>query len=64
MRENYLIGRFKELQQEIALQSMLKPAQKDLFTLGQASGMVIGLEAAIAEIINMLKEERDGNDDI
>jgi hypothetical protein len=64
MRENDLIGRLKKAQQELALQAMLRPAQKDLFTLGQASGMVIGLEAAIDEILKMLSEERDDGNDL
>ena len=64
MNEKNLIGRLKKAQQELALQAMLKPSQKDLFTLGQASGMVIGLEAAVDEIITMLKEERDNGNDL
>lgn len=64
MRENDLIGRLKKAQQELALQAMLRPAQKDLFTLGQASGMVIGLEAAIDEILKMMREERDDDNDL
>jgi hypothetical protein len=64
MRENDLIGRLKKAQQELSLQAMLRPAQKDLFTLGQASGMVIGLEAAIDEILKMMREERDDDNDL
>lgn len=64
MNENLLIGRLKKAQQELALQAMLRPAQKDLFTLGQASGMVIGLEAAIDEVLKMLSEERDDGNDL
>jgi hypothetical protein len=64
MNINHLIGRLKKAQQELALQAMLKPSGKDLFTLGQASGMVIGLEAAINLIEELLQEDRDGKFDI
>jgi hypothetical protein len=62
--EGRLISRLKKAQQEIAMQAMLNPPQRDTYSLGQASGMVIGLEEAVNEIINMVKEDRDGNDQL
>ena len=64
MNEKTLIGRLKKAQQELALHALLRPAQKDLFTLGQASGMVIGLEAAVDEVLKILSEERDDGNDL
>lgn len=64
MNEAKLIGRLKATQQEFALKVLMAPQVKDLFTYGQVSGVVIGIEQCINEIINQLKEERDGNDEL
>jgi len=64
MRESVLIGRLKAAQQEFALKTLMAPQDKDQFTYGQISGVVIGIEQCISEIINMIKEERDGKDDL
>lgn len=64
MNEAKLVGRLKAVQQEFALKVLMTPQVKDLFTYGQVSGVVIGIEQCINEIINQLKEERDGNDEL
>ena len=64
MRESVLIGRLKSLQQEFALKALMTPSSNDLFTYGQVSGVVIGLEQCIQEIINLVKEDCDGNNDL
>lgn len=64
MRESVLIGRLKTAQQEFALKTLMAPSATDLFTYGQVSGVVIGIEQCIQEIINQIKEERDGNNDL
>jgi len=64
MRESVLIGRLKAVQQEFALKTLMTPSATDLFTYGQVSGVVIGIEQCIQEIINQIKEERDGNNDL
>lgn len=64
MKESVLIGRLKATQQEFALKTLMAPQEKDLFAYGQISGVVIGIEQCIQEIINMIKEERDGKDDL
>lgn len=59
-----LLARLKAEQQSFALQSLQRPQNRDAFEYGYRVGVVAGYEAAIDVLINLLREERDGERDL
>lgn len=59
-----LLARLKAEQQSFALQSLQRPQNRDAFEYGYRVGVVAGYEAAIDVLINLLREERDGDRDL
>lgn len=58
--EQALLGKLKDEQAKYALQSMQMPSAKNEFEYGFRCGKVAGLEAAMNLLLDMFKEERDG----
>ena len=59
-----LLNQLKEQQQQFALEALSRPQARDAFEYGYRSGTVAGIEAAIDIIINLVNEEKFGNNDI
>lgn len=62
MNEKRLLNELKRKQADYALQTLQRPANKDLFEYGRHCGVVEGYEFAINAILNLLKEENDDGD--
>lgn len=62
--ETTLLNRLKAEQQQFALEALMRPQAKDAFEYGLRSGTVAGIEAAIEILLNLIKDEKYGNDDI
>ncbi len=56
-----LLALLKAEPQSFALQSLQRPQNRDAFEYGYRVGVVAGYEAAIDVLINLLREERDGD---
>jgi len=61
--DSKLLNLLKADQAEFALEALKKPHKSDAFEYGFRVGMVAGYEASINVLLNLLDEERNGNDD-
>lgn len=59
-----LFNRLKNDQQTFALDALRRPQTRDTFEYGYRVGMVAGYEAAINILLQLLKEEKDGDPDL
>jgi len=59
-----MMARLKAAQSAFAIDALRRPQQRDTFEYGYRVGVVEGYEAAINVLIQLLKEERDGDRDI
>lgn len=62
--ETKLLNRLKSRQQTFALEALQRPNTKDTFEYGRSAGVIAGLEMALETLVNCVKEEREGNDDL
>ena len=62
--EKVLMARLEKRQAELAMSSLRSPGDKSSFTFGAASGVLAGIDYALAEILSMIKEEREGDTDL
>ncbi len=59
-----LLNIIKANQAEFALEALKRPQKRDTFEYGYRVGMVAGHEAAIDILLNLIDEDRNGNDDL
>lgn len=59
-----LFNRLKADQQSFALDALRRPQNRDSFEYGYRVGVVAGYEAAINILLQLLKEEKDGDPDL
>ena len=59
-----LLNLIKANQAEFALEALKRPQKRDTFENGYRVGMVAGHEAAIDILLNLIDEDRNGNDDL
>lgn len=59
-----LFNRLKADQQSFALDALRRPQNRDAFEYGYRVGMIAGYDAAINLILQLLKEEKDDNNDL
>lgn len=64
MTEQKLLNALKARQAEFALDALRKPQTRDTFEYGYRTGVVSGLEMAINTLLDLVKDERDGESDI
>lgn len=64
MIEQKLLVRLKEAQREHAFGALQRPSQKDTFEYGHAVGVVAGYEMAINILLEIVNEEKYGNNDL
>ena len=64
MIENMLLNAIKTEQQEYALEALLRPQARDTFEYGYRAGVVAGLGAAENILLNIIKDQKEGNNDI
>jgi hypothetical protein len=62
--DGQLLSRIKDAQAHYALQALQLPGDKTEFEYGYRCGVVAGLEKANNLLIEMFKEERDGDPDL
>ena len=62
--EDRLLGKLKSDQQAFALEALKRPVNRDAFEYGYRVGMVAGYEAAMKTLLDMLDEERNGDQDL
>jgi hypothetical protein len=62
--EQRLLNALKARQAEFALEGLTRPLQRDAFEYGYRTGMVNGYEAAINTLLDLIKDERDGDPDL
>lgn len=62
--ETMLLNRLKAEQQRYALEALMHPSEKNAFEYGQRSGIVAGIEAAINILLNLINDQKYGNDDL
>ena len=62
--EDRLLAELKAEQQRYALAGLKQPHQRDAFEYGYRSGVVAGYEQAIALLLKLLDDERNGERDI
>jgi hypothetical protein len=59
-----LLNRLKAEQQRYALEALSRPTAKDAFEYGYRAGTVAGIEASIDILLNLINDEKHGNNDI
>ena len=59
-----LFNRLKADQQAFALDALKRPQTRDTFEYGNRVGVVQGYEAAINVLLQLLKEEKDSDNDL
>lgn len=64
MIEVALLNSLREEQQQYALQSLKQPNRCDAFEYGYRTGIIAGYEQAIALLLKMIDEERNGERDL
>ena len=57
-------NRLKADQQSFALDALKRPQTRDTFEYGYRVGIVQGYEAAINVLLQLLKEEKDSDNDL
>ena len=62
--ELQLLNRLKVEQQSFAVDALRRPQNRDSFEYGYRVGVVAGYEAAINILLQLLKEEKDGDPDL
>lgn len=62
--EQRMLNALKAQQAEFALEGLKRPQLRDAFEYGYRTGMVNGYEAAINTLLELLKDERDGDPDL
>lgn len=62
--EDQLLARLKGAQLAHATASMQHPSSRDAFEYGMRVGVYAGYQAAIDLLLQLLKEERDGERDL
>ena len=62
--ETTLLNRLKQDQAQFALDALRRPVNRDNFEYGYRVGMVAGYEAALALLLSLLDEERNGDKDL
>lgn len=62
--ETRFLNALKAQQQRFALEALRKPQTRDAFEYGYRVGVVAGYEAAIDILLQLLKEEKDGDPDL
>jgi len=62
--EQRLLNALKVKQSEFALEGLKRPLQRDAFEYGYRTGIVNGYEAAINVLLDLIKDERDGDPDL
>ena len=64
MIEQRLLAALKTKQAEFALEGLKRPLQRDAFEYGYRTGVVNGLEMAMNTLMDLIRDERDGEKDI
>ena len=64
MIEQRLLAALKKKQSDYALEGLTRPLQRDAFEYGYRTGIVNGLELAVQTLLDLVKEERDGEPDL
>ena len=64
INEKALMARLERRQVELGMASLRNPGNKDGFTFGQACGLQAGIDYALGEILAMIKEEKEGDNDL
>jgi hypothetical protein len=64
MIEQKLLVRLKEAQREYAIGSLQRPSQKDAFEYGHAVGVIAGFEMATNILLELIQEEKYGDQDL
>lgn len=64
MIESVLLNKLKARQAQYALESLKAPGDKTEFEYGRRVGVVLGIEMAIEELLNMVAEEKSDRDDL
>lgn len=62
--ETILLNRIKAEQQQYSLDALKRPQERDAFEYGLRVGTVAGYEAAINVLLNLIDENKNGNNDI
>lgn len=62
--ESQLLNRLKAEQQAFALDALRRPQARDAFEYGYRTGVVAGYEAAIALLLKLLDEARNGDNSL
>ncbi len=62
--DSQLLTRLKAEQAQYALQALRQPNTRDAFEYGYRCGVFNGLEKAVEVLLNLLDEERNGNNDL
>lgn len=62
--ETRLLNGLKAKQAEFALEGLKRPLQRDQFEYGYRVGIVNGYEAAINLLLDLVKDERDGEPEL
>tara|TARA_R100000935_G_scaffold43810_1_gene66269 strand:- start:1330 stop:1527 length:198 start_codon:yes stop_codon:yes gene_type:complete len=62
--ESKLLNIIKADQADFALEALKRPQDRDTFEYGYLVGMVAGYEASINVLLNLIDEDRNGNEDL
>jgi hypothetical protein len=62
--EQRLLNALKTQQTDFALEGLKRPLQRDAFEYGYRTGIVNGLELAINTLLDLVKDEREGDKDL
>ena len=64
MRAEDVINKLKQRQLEMGMGALKNPGDKSSFTFGHACGVQAGIEFALTDIVNIIKEEKEGDKDL
>lgn len=62
--ETRLLNRLKVQQQTFAVDALKRPQERDAFEYGYRVGVVAGYEAAINVLLNLIDEDKNGDNDL
>jgi hypothetical protein len=62
--ETMLLNAIKAAQQNYALEALMRPQARDTFEYGYRAGVIAGLGVAENILLNLIKEQKEGNNDI